>query len=187
MTDCIIIFGPPAVGKMTVGMELEKITGYKLFHNHMTVELLLNFFQFGSASFRRLDKLFRFELFREIAKSDLRGLIFTFVWALDQKDDWEYVAEIQSVFSEGKTHLIELVADQQTRLKRNTTNLRLDKKPSKRNTERSEKNLREIDRKYRVNSIESDDFSGFDNFLTIDNSNMNASEVANLIKEKLNL
>lgn len=30
----ILITGPQAVGKMTVGQELEKITNLKLFHNH---------------------------------------------------------------------------------------------------------------------------------------------------------
>ena len=29
----VIIFGPHAVGKMTVGQELEKISDLKLFHN----------------------------------------------------------------------------------------------------------------------------------------------------------
>jgi hypothetical protein len=33
----VIIFGPPAVGKMTVGLELERLTGFRLLHNHMTV------------------------------------------------------------------------------------------------------------------------------------------------------
>jgi hypothetical protein len=32
----VIIFGPPAVGKMAVGMELEHLTGFRLFH--MTVD-----------------------------------------------------------------------------------------------------------------------------------------------------
>ena len=36
----VIIFGPPAVGKMTVGSKLSKLTGLKLFHNHMTIEPL---------------------------------------------------------------------------------------------------------------------------------------------------
>ena len=35
----IIITGPQAVGKMTVGQELTKITGLKLLHNHMTIIL----------------------------------------------------------------------------------------------------------------------------------------------------
>ena len=40
----VLIFGPQAVGKMTVGQELAKITGLKLFHNHMTIDLVSNFF-----------------------------------------------------------------------------------------------------------------------------------------------
>ena len=39
----ILIFGPQAVGKMTVGQELAKITNLKLFHNHMTIDLVGHF------------------------------------------------------------------------------------------------------------------------------------------------
>ncbi len=42
----VLIFGPQAVGKMTVGQELTKITELKLLHNHMTIELLEPFFGF---------------------------------------------------------------------------------------------------------------------------------------------
>ncbi len=50
----VIIFGPPAVGKMTVGLELQRITGFRLFHNHMTADPLLRLFPFESAPHRRL-------------------------------------------------------------------------------------------------------------------------------------
>lgn len=43
MAKLIMITGPQAVGKMTVGQELEKITNLKLFHNHMTIDLVNNF------------------------------------------------------------------------------------------------------------------------------------------------
>ena len=36
----LAIFGPHAVGKMTVGQELSKITNLKLFHNHMTIDIV---------------------------------------------------------------------------------------------------------------------------------------------------
>ena len=55
----VIIFGPQAVGKMTVGEELSEQTGLKLFHNHMTIDLVSNFFGYGSESGQRLVKLFR--------------------------------------------------------------------------------------------------------------------------------
>jgi len=64
----VLLFGPPAVGKMSVGWELEKITGLKLFHNHMTIELVVPFFDFGTPAFRRLVNLFRREIFKEVAK-----------------------------------------------------------------------------------------------------------------------
>ncbi|AJH17331.1 Uncharacterized protein BWINRA5_03282 [Bacillus mycoides] len=44
----ILIFGPQAVGKMTVGHELEKITDLKLFHNHMTIDFVSSFFDYST-------------------------------------------------------------------------------------------------------------------------------------------
>lgn len=63
----ILIFGPQAVGKMTVGHELTKITDLKLFHNHMSIELFHPFFGFGSETWR-LANLVRKELFESFAK-----------------------------------------------------------------------------------------------------------------------
>ena len=40
MPKFIQIIGPQAVGKMTVGQELAKITEYKLLYNHMTIEMV---------------------------------------------------------------------------------------------------------------------------------------------------
>lgn len=54
MTTLVFIVGPPAVGKMTVGHELAKRTGLKLFHNHHTIDLALRFFPFGTPPFQRL-------------------------------------------------------------------------------------------------------------------------------------
>ena len=72
----IVIFGPPAVGKMTVGYELAKLTGFRLFHNHMTIELVLNFFDYEQPQFHTLVAEFRKRIFEEVAASDLTGLIF---------------------------------------------------------------------------------------------------------------
>ncbi len=44
----VLIFGSQAVGKMTVGQELEKITELKLFHNRITIELLEPFLGFST-------------------------------------------------------------------------------------------------------------------------------------------
>jgi hypothetical protein len=87
--DVIVIFGPPAVGKMAVGMELAAKTGFKLFHNHHVIELLLNFFEYGSPGFNRLRREFRMRIIEELGKSACHGIIFTYVWALDCPEDEE--------------------------------------------------------------------------------------------------
>jgi hypothetical protein len=55
----VTIFGPPAVGKMAVGLELERLTGLRLFHNHMTLDPVMRLFPFDSPAFRRLVTGFR--------------------------------------------------------------------------------------------------------------------------------
>ncbi len=72
----VVIFGPPAVGKMAVGRELAKLTGFKLFHNHMTIELVIEFFDYGTPKFNILNQEFRRRIFEEVASSDLPGYDF---------------------------------------------------------------------------------------------------------------
>lgn len=40
----VLIIGDAAVGKMTVGQELMKITDLRLFHNHMAIEPVLDIY-----------------------------------------------------------------------------------------------------------------------------------------------
>jgi len=183
----VIIFGPQAVGKMTVGQELEKITGLKLFHNHMTIELVSLFFNYGTEQGRRLVNLFRDELFKEVASSDLDGLIFTYVWAFDQKDDWDYIEKISKFFKDkgGEIFYVELEADVEERIKRNKTEHRLAHKPTKRNLEFSEQKLKNSMMKHRLNS--SEDEIKEENYLRINNTNLDPVNVALKIKETFNL
>ncbi len=182
-----LITGPPAVGKMTVGRELGKLTGCKLLHNHMTIELVLPFFEFGSPAFTRLAGGFRTQIMEEVAKSDLEGLIFTYVWAFDQNKDQEYVNRFTSIFEkvDADIYYIELEADLDERLIRNRNPDRIKEKPSKQNTESSEKRLLENDVKYVLNSPR--DFKFKHNYLRIDNTHLEAETVAIMILEKFNL
>jgi replication-associated recombination protein RarA len=43
----LFLYGPPAVGKLTVAREVSALTGYRLFHNHLTVNLTLAVFDFA--------------------------------------------------------------------------------------------------------------------------------------------
>lgn len=74
----IFIYGLPATGKLTVARELASLTGYKLFHNHLVVDLLLSVFEFGSVPFVELREEIWLSVFEQSAQSNLPGLIFTF-------------------------------------------------------------------------------------------------------------
>lgn len=183
----IILFGPQAVGKMTVGHELEKITELKLFHNHMTIELVSPFFSYGTDAGKRLVSLFRQEIFEEVSKSNLEGLIFTFVWAFNLQADWDYVAKISEIFESkgGIVYYVELEADLEERLERNKSPHRLEHKPTKRNVEWSENELKNSMENHRLNSYEGEIKK--ENYMRINNTDMEPEEVARIIKEKFQL
>ena len=130
----IVVFGPPAVGKMTVGLELCARSGFKLFHNHMTIEPILEIFPYGSPAFERLVTEFRRRVIEEACEADLPGLIFTFVWGLDLEEDRELVENYVDIVetSGGRVSFVELAAALPQRLKRDATPLRLEHKRSKR-------------------------------------------------------
>ncbi|MEQ2528316.1 shikimate kinase [Robertmurraya yapensis] len=183
----VLIFGPQAVGKMTVGQELAKLTELKLFHNHMTIDLVNHFFDYSTKEGKRLVSLFREEIFEEVSKSNLDGLIFTFVWAFDLQSDWEYVEKISRIFEAkgGIVYYVELEAEFENRMERNKTANRLEHKPSKRNIERSEADLIETLKNHRLNSIEGEIQK--ENYIKINNNQLSAAETATIIKEKFQL
>jgi chloramphenicol 3-O-phosphotransferase len=77
LTQLVFIHGAPAVGKLTVARELEALTGFRLFHNHLTVDLVGSVFAFGSEPFVRLREEIWLATFREAARHSV-SLIFTF-------------------------------------------------------------------------------------------------------------
>ncbi len=182
----VVIIGPPAVGKMTVGAELSTLTGLPLFHNHLSIEAVLPVFDFGTSAFDRLVGGFRERMFAEVAESDLPGLIFTYVWAFDEPGDREFIEELKGLFESrgGNTVFVELWSDLETRLERNGHPDRLAAKASKRDVESSSRRLVELDERYRLSS--GGDFP-FPEYLYIDNTEASAPEVARLIAEHFGL
>ncbi len=74
----IFLYGLPATGKLTVARELAVITGYKLFHNHLVVDMLQSTFEFGSQPFVELREEMWLSIFAQAARNQFPGLIFTF-------------------------------------------------------------------------------------------------------------
>lgn len=183
----IIIFGPHAVGKMTVGQELAKITGLKLFHNHMTIDIVSDLFTNMPQERGRLTELFRKEIFEAYSKSDEYGMIFTFMWAFDSQDDWNYINGLEEIFRSrnAEVYFVELEADYELRIERNKTENRLFNKPSKRNIKKSEELFRILEDRYRLNSFEGEIQK--ENYIRINNSDINPDIVAEMIKSRFSL
>ncbi|CDC10909.1 shikimate kinase [Clostridium sp. CAG:413] len=177
----LLLFGDAAVGKMTVGQELCKITDFRLFHNHISIEPVLEVFgEFNGTVIRK----FRETVFEEFAKTDKYGLIFTFMWAFDCKEDWEYTAKIVDIFKgyNAEVYYVELFAPQEVRLKRNATENRLKNKPSKRDIEFSNRLLIYDDNNHRM--VSNDGEIPFENYIKIDNTDLSAEETARIIKDR---
>jgi len=183
----LVIFGPPAVGKMTVGMEIGNRTGLRLFHNHMTVDPVLQFFPYGSQSFATLVMDLRCRIFEEVAASDLPGMIFTYVWALDDPDDKAHIDRLVEIFKKRNARIwfVELEATQAERLHRNETPLRLAEKKTKRDIETSRQHLIDVDLRHRLNT--NGDFFYPELHLKIDNTNLSAADVAQRVIQHFRL
>lgn len=169
---------------MTVGQELMKQTGLRLFHNHMTIEPVLEIFGYFDSNV--IFKL-REVIFEEFAKSENEGMIFTYMWAFNMQEDWDYANHVAEIFRQqgAEIYYVELVAPQEIRLQRNQTENRLKNKASKRDLEFSNNNLIASDKKYRLESLEGE--ISFKNYMKIDNSNLQPDEVAAMIKERFGL
>ena len=183
----VIIFGPPAVGKMTVGLELERLTGFRLFHNHMTVDPVVRLFPFNSPPYSRLVTEFRQRIFEEYAATNEHGLIFTFVWALDDAVDRLFIERAVRTFREQGADVcfVELQATQDERLRRNETPLRRAEKRRQLDIDGSRAFIVAADERYQLNTR--GDFFFPDRHLKIDNTALEPETVARRVVDHFGL
>ena len=185
----VLIVGNGAVGKMTVGQELAKITDLRLNYNHMTIDPIFNIFGYVD-----WDVVFhvRKSIFEAFAKSDLSGMIATFMWAFNDPTNWDMTEEMIRPFRDNNAEIycLELVAPQEVRLARNATENRLTHKPSKRNLEASNKIIVDMDAVQRFESLPGEVEGGripFAGYMRIENTHVSAAEAAQMAKEKFGL
>lgn len=178
----LFVFGPPAVGKMTVGRAIADASGFRLFHNHHLLEPLLDVFDYGTPPFNVLLEEFRLRVLQEAASADT-DLVYTLVWGLDLPEDAAYLRRHLAPFVEAGRPIafVELYADLDTRLTRNRTPYRLAEKKSKRDLAWSDDNVREMDRHVLntgVRPTPADELIAAYPHLRIDNSDRTPEDVA---------
>ena len=180
----LFVFGAHAAGKMTVGQAVSRITPMKLFHNHMTIEPVIELFgAYNGAVTERLRQV----VFEEFVKTDNYGLIFTFIWAFEEPHDTEYVRWVSKLYSDAGAQVdyVELICPQDVRLVRNRTENRLKEKASKRDVALSEMRMLSAEEKYRCVSEPGEvcETLGIapERYLRIDNTDLSPEEVAEMI------
>lgn len=186
MANLIVVCGPHAVGKMTVAESLRDKLRYNMMMNHDSIELSDRIFGFATPAQKELNEDIRQKVFSLAVKHNV-DMIFTYVCAFDEPEEREYLTELKDLFEQsgGQFYFVELSADIETRLVRNETPHRMERKASKRDVAWSRANLLDGAAKYRLNSAESETW--FENHLKIDNSHLEPDQVADLVIEKYHL
>ena len=188
--NLVIIIGPSAVGKRTVGLELSKLTNYILVHNHQPKDFVID-----------VNGEFDVELLREVRKAvvryyaekDVDGLILSFRYNYMSSGSMFHMRDlIESVIdcnTDSKIYIVELTSPIETRIERNKTS-------DRENLHYMKDEQKLIDSENQGVYYSADSESHFDiiksvldiknmNMFSIDNTNLSASEVANIIHNKI--
>jgi len=180
MANLIVICGPQAVGKMTVAESLRDKLRYNMMMNHDSIELSDRIFGFATPAQKEYNAILREKAF-ELAVKHHVDLIFTYVCAFDIREERDYLTSLKELFEQngGRFYFVELSADLETRLARNETPHRMERKASKRDVAWSRANLLHDAEKYRLNSKEGEVW--FENHLKIDNTFLEPDQAADRI------
>ena len=110
----IIIHGPPAAGKLTIANEVAKLTGFKVFHNHLSIDCVKPVFEFGSEAFWRINATIREETIAEAARAGI-DMLHTFCYAKGP-DDKGFARLIAAAEDHGgEVHTVLLLCDDEVR------------------------------------------------------------------------
>lgn len=186
MANLIVICGPQAVGKMTVAESLRDKLKYNMMMNHDSIEVSDRIFGFGTPAQKEFNAIFRENVFELAVKHNI-DLLFTYVCAFEMPEEREYLTKLADLFVShgGGFYFVELSAELETRLERNETPHRMERKASKRDIKWSKANLLKDAERHRLNSNNGELW--FENHIKIDNTNLRPDEVADMVIKEYGL
>ena len=112
----VFLYGPPAVGKLTVARAIAAREPFRILHNHLTIDPVTEVLPFGTDAFWRVVGQFRRHLVATAAAEGL-DLIYTYVFA---PGDEQHVADITLPFQQvgGRVVFVRLHAPREVLLQR---------------------------------------------------------------------
>ena len=175
--NLIFIYGPPAVGKLTVAEELAKTTNYRVFHNHLTQDLADEIYPGFCKNKFKLAESIRLEVFEFAAKNNT-DLIFTHVYASGEQDD-NFVNNVIDTIKrhDGSIQFVQLTAP------RDVLYSRVGNESRKRFKKAHDRETLE----WKLDEFEIESGLKVDNFITIDTSSQEASASAQQIIEYIKI
>ena len=169
----LIICGPPAVGKLTVAKEIAKITGFKVFHNHLAFDLVHSLFEFDKGQFWKLITKVKMTVIEAAAKEkSVKGIIYTFCY---EPGDDKNIRKLEKILKKHgvKVYYVHLMTNKQTLYKRV-------KHASRKNfgKVKTVKNLKGAFKKWNLFST-----PPFEPLLRMDNTKLSAKKTAEMITQ----
>lgn len=112
----VFLYGPPAVGKLTVASELAERRDFRVLHNHVTIDAVVEVLPFGSDAFWAAVGRLRRDLVESAAREGV-DLVYTFVFA---PGDEPHVDAIVGAYEDvgGSVMFVQLVAPPDELLRR---------------------------------------------------------------------
>ena len=171
----VFIYGPPAAGKLTVANVLAERIGYKVFHNHASFDLAASALPAFSSGHVELVEKIRLEVMDAAARSGV-GLIFTMVYG--HPEDQPFVLKVEAIFerAKGRVCYVQLRTDREELESRV-----VDESRAAHGKLRNVEGLREVFEQWDM------DTPIHDTDLSIDNTNVPAHKVAEVIQKHFDL